>query len=365
MPDRPAILDLMQGGSPYPASSALRATLSAASVAYLTAIYTRNFFYNKGLSTSYKLPWPVVSVGNITTGGTGKTPFVLHVANHLMALGRTPCILTRGYKPPGSTSITFSDEARLLQDALGSKAHVQVNPNRHVGALQARQSYPAIDAFIMDDGFQHRRLQRDLDIVLLDASMHPGLWHALPRGMMREPASSLARASMVIITRADQVSAKFNHRLDLLEAWILKHHGKYAAGRCTHTWEGFLDARDQLLSPDALKSHNRILATCALGNPGAFFDSAKSHASPTADLKTLALPDHYAFPDWPTLNAQIFTPAKQQNACVLTTEKDWVKLKSLIPQDAFDSLPPILRPKLTLQFIHGPDPLPDALKAIL
>jgi tetraacyldisaccharide 4'-kinase len=365
MAHRPAIIDLMQGGSPYPASPLLRLGLSALSLPYLAAIKTRNLCFELGLTQSYKLPWPVISVGNITTGGTGKTPFVLHVAHHLLNLGRTPCVLTRGYNPTSNSSTPFSDEATLLQNALGSKAHVQINPNRHAGALEARQINPAIDAFVMDDGFQHRRLKRDLDIVLIDASMHPGLWHALPRGMMREPASSLARASMIVITRADQVSAKFNHRLDLLEAWIQKHHGKPAAARCTHAWQGYLDAQDQPLPHDALTSHNHILAFCALGNPDAFFASAKSHASLTATLNALALPDHQAFPDWSTLNDQIFTPAKAQNACVLTTEKDWVKLKPLIPPNALDSLPPILRPKLTLQFMSGPDPIPAALRAIL
>ncbi len=365
MPDPSAILNLMQGGSPFPASPLLRAGLHALTLPYLAAIYVRNFTFDSGLRKTKHLPHPVVSIGNITTGGTGKTPFVLHVANLLADMDRPPCILTRGYQPSANHPPGFSDEAQLLQAALGARGHVQVNPDRHAAALQALVNHPDLRAFVMDDGFQHRKLHRDLDIVLLDASMHPGLWHALPRGMMREPASSLARASMVIITRANQVSPKFNGRLDLLEAWVLKHHGRYAAGRAIHTWQGYLDALDRPQPPDALESHPRILALCALGNPNAFFDMAKSHASPTADIQTHALPDHHSFPSFQSFDTQILTPARQQNACLLTTEKDWVKLKPLIPPAALDSLPPILRPKLALEFIHGPDPIPQALKSIL
>jgi tetraacyldisaccharide 4'-kinase len=365
MADHSAILNLMQGGSPYGASPLLRTGLSLLSAGYLTGIYTRNFLFNTGLSKTYQLPWPVVSIGNITTGGTGKTPFVLLAANHLLALGRTPCVLTRGYQPSPHSPQNFSDEATLLQQSLGARGHVQVNPNRHAGALLARAQNPAIDAFVMDDGFQHRKLYRNLDIVLVDASMHPGLWHALPRGLMREGASSLARASMVIITRADQVSPKFPSGLSQLDAWVQKHHGKPPAAHAIHTWQGYLDAHDQPLPPDALKSHNHVLALCALGNPDAFFAMAKTHATPTAEIHTIALPDHHTFDSYQSLKLKVLDPAQAKNACLLTTEKDWVKLKPLIPEGALDSLPPILRPKLTLQFLHGPDPLPQALKSIL
>jgi len=149
-----------------------------------------------------RAPCPVVSVGNLTVGGTGKTPMVAYLANLLVAEGYRPLIVSRGY---GAEAGAMNEEARELADACPDVPQVQ-RPDR----LQAIRDWSAsepCDVAILDDGFQHRRLARDLDIVLIDALRPFGYGHVLPRGLLREPPAALARADLVVITHADLLGA--------------------------------------------------------------------------------------------------------------------------------------------------------------
>src|SRR5205814_1694442 len=168
----------------------------------------RNSSYSRGILRSARAARPVISVGNITTGGTGKTPVVRWLASRLRDQGKHVAILLRGYKSAGAAG---SDERELLDRLLNASTSdnpviVHANPDRVAGAAETLQKHPDVDVFVLDDGFQHRRLQRDFDLVLIDATNPFGFGHVLPRGLLREPLGGLGRASALLITRCDQVA---------------------------------------------------------------------------------------------------------------------------------------------------------------
>ena len=163
----------------------------------------------------HRLPHPTISVGNITTGGTGKTPVVRWLAERLQEQGRRPAVLMRGYRSEGG----ISDEQSLLQQQL-PEIPVIANPDRVRGAADATQKQNDIDTFILDDGFQHRRVHRDFDLVLIDATAPFGFGHILPRGSLREPLSGLRRANALLITRSSQVDV---NRLKEIEVELARH----------------------------------------------------------------------------------------------------------------------------------------------
>ena len=148
-----------------------------------------------------RLPRPVVSVGNITVGGTGKTPFVITLGEELRNKGLKVAVLTRGYKAQS----TERDEPYLIKSALPD-AQVLVSANRVKAAFESLKGPFAPDIFLLDDGFQHWRLHRDVDIVLLDCLLPFGLGEVVPLGFLREPISALARANFVVLTRSDLVA---------------------------------------------------------------------------------------------------------------------------------------------------------------
>ena len=182
---------------------------------YGALVRTRLRLYRSGLLKTENVGAPVISVGNITAGGTGKTPLVEWAARALAGEGRRACVLTRGYgraderrrvvasdgRSVLADAVECGDEPRLLAEKLLGAASVVCDRDRVAAARWAREHLGA-DAFVLDDGFQHLRIARDLDIVTLDATAPWGGGHLLPRGRLREPPGSLARADCVVITRA-------------------------------------------------------------------------------------------------------------------------------------------------------------------
>ncbi|MCK4850899.1 MAG: tetraacyldisaccharide 4'-kinase, partial [Phycisphaerae bacterium] len=192
MPNRP-YLDIINGLHKGIIASLARALLSALTLPYSLAVHLRNILYDLRILPSYSAEVPVVCVGNIACGGTGKTPMVIALVKMLQELGHRPAILTRGYK--GSAEKP-ADEVLLFAQSLPD-VPVVVNPDR-VSAAKAAAKQFDIDVLVMDDGFGHRRLSRELDIVLLAEPLEK--LRLLPRGLYREPASSLKRADIVIRT---------------------------------------------------------------------------------------------------------------------------------------------------------------------
>ncbi len=186
---------------------ALQVALWPASVVWQVIVRTRAAAYRKGAFHSKRLPGTVISVGNITAGGTGKTPMVLWLVERLHAEGKRAAVLTRGYRstPDGPGGIPQSDEVAIYRSRLQAHAELGVGANRFAsGKILSRHG---VEWFVLDDGFQHMQLARDVDIVLLDASDPFASGWMIPSGLLREPKSALARADIIVVTRSPHTPA--------------------------------------------------------------------------------------------------------------------------------------------------------------
>jgi len=309
--DQRTAIEIMSGRRRGLLPAALRAGAWVASKPYAAAAGLRRRLYRAGLFGAYQAPVPVISVGNLTTGGTGKTPMVIWLVGWLKEAGMTPAILTRGYKAVEGKS----DEAEMLWQATG--VPVVVDPDR-VGAARAAAGSGA-DVLVLDDGFQHRRLRRDLDIVLIDATCPLGFGHCLPRGLLREPLSALRDADAVVITRADSVGrqelARLSERLSSAAPGASLH-------RSGHTPTAVVVQAGRHLPPSALAGR-RLVAFCGVGNPDSFFDMLAGAGAELADR--IAFDDHVAY--GPAERARIDQAVKDAGAeAAVTTAKDRVKI---------------------------------------
>ncbi|MDP3722162.1 MAG: tetraacyldisaccharide 4'-kinase [Candidatus Omnitrophota bacterium] len=314
--------------------------LHAASVAYGGIVALRNRAYDRGWLRQADPPCRVVSVGNLTVGGTGKTACVELLARKLTAMGRRVAVLSRGYGGsrrgvswlrwddgrliadgrPLSHPDGIADEPRLLAMRLRG-VPVIVGGRRDRTAWVACRDF-ACDTVVLDDGFQHRRLRRDCEIVLIHSRMPLGGWALLPRGPMREPLSSLKRSHVIVITRADdalgQVGA-LGERLRSLnpEATLLT-----AAHQPTSLIDGLTGKPEPLQRLDG----RRVGLVSSIGDPAGF--DATIRRLQAAVSWHRAFPDHHPYrpADWQALCDQV--RASQVEALV-TTEKDWVRLKPL------------------------------------
>ena len=170
------------------------------SLVYGVIVVVTRRLYAVGILPSYKAPKTVISVGNLTVGGSGKTPLVIAIAQSLMERGLRPAILIRGYMPKGGKA-NFSDEARMLQEDLQG-VPILVGANRRK-SIEESLKHHAIDVFICDDGFQHWPLKRDLDIVAVDAGNIFGNGCLVPRGILREPVNAMKHAQIIVLTKTD------------------------------------------------------------------------------------------------------------------------------------------------------------------
>jgi len=299
------------GGAGGTAAALLRAGLLCASLPYSAVMRLRRWLYRRGVLPARSAGVPVICVGNLTTGGTGKTPMVAWVVRRLKDAGKTPAILTRGYKAVDGVS----DEAELLGHLTG--ADVVVNGDRAAGAETALAG--GADVLVMDDGYQHRRLRRDLDIVLVDAANPFGFGHCLPRGLLREPPGALRDAGAVVITRSDAVDADALERLRDRLRVLAPDCSLHAA---VHRPADVIDADGQRHPAGAL-SGRKVLAFCGIAAPDSFFGTVEALG---ADLSaTLALPDHVNYTD--AVVAEVRRAADSAGADLLvTTQKDHVKL---------------------------------------
>jgi len=266
---------------------------------------------------------PVISVGNLTVGGTGKTTIVAWLVRRLQERGRRPAVVSRGYlgragrgplvvsrgDGPLVESRVSGDEPYLLARTLPG-AVVVAGSDRVEGCRAAAEA--GADVVVLDDGFQHLRLGRDLDLVLLDAHSPFGNYRLLPAGSLREPASGLGRADVVLITRS-----RSEENFEVLERVVRRYHPDVPILRSGHRCSGFFDPDGNAVDPPA-----RVVAFCGIGNPEAFVTDLESQGVEVAAFRPFR--DHHAFSDddWKAL----VETARAHDATLLTTEKDLVRL---------------------------------------
>ena len=319
-----AIHELLSGRTTGPLAGLARAGLLAASLPYSAAMRLRRWAYRRQLPGLFsRRPHcdnriGIICVGNITTGGTGKTPMVAMIVRHLCELGRRPAILTRGYKGRGGRS----DEAQLLEQLSQGPRPVSVivNPDRVAGAQAAVAG--GADVLVMDDGFAHLRLGRDLNIVLIDALNPFGYGYCLPRGLLREPPSALADADAIVITHADQAGAD---DVDALRRKLAALSPRATMHQAAHVPACVIDAQGREQPPQTLAG-KKVFAFCGLGNPESFFETIRGLGAELSGK--LALNDHATY-DAATLEAIIRAARACGAEMLLTTQKDFVKLRSL------------------------------------
>lgn len=280
---------------------------------------------------------PVISIGNLSVGGTGKTPAVQLVCQWLLEAGRRPAIAMRGY---GSRD-GLSDEAELHRAALPG-VPLAVGPNRVQQLLHlfARPEGESVEVVVLDDGFQHRRLARQLDIVLIDATEDPFAQRLLPAGWLREPVASLARAHAVILTHADRALPA---DLSRIEAQIRNQFPHLVTVRGSHAWTELrvTERGEDRTEPLHLLRGRRYALACAIGKPEALAAQAAATFGPPAE--SLILRDHDPFA--PATVQRLQRLAEGRDA-LLVTEKDWTKLSHL-PADTWPG--PVVRPRLEMR----------------
>jgi tetraacyldisaccharide 4'-kinase len=271
----------------------------------------RVYFYEKGLFKKKRLKAAVISVGNLTVGGTGKTPMVLYLAERFLAEGKRVGILSRGYRGSAGTS----DEIELLKQRLGNRAQFGVGANRYAQGSKIEKE-AAVDVFLLDDGFQHLQLARDVDIVLWDGSKKMQKQWLLPAGTLREPISAIQRADILVVTRRVESSA--------IEATEPRKNSVF----CARTkLIGFrkLGQKDRPSTINGL-SMGPFLAFCGVGNPAAFFNDLKSWQIEPAE--TMTFRDHHRYSEFDV--STLTAGARQVGATAfITTEKDEQNLRGV------------------------------------
>jgi len=326
---------------------------------YRLIISLRYFFYKTGILQSKELPCKVISIGNITTGGTGKTPLVRFLAGTWQERGLRVLIISRGYKSKGKEAKVIydgrdllvepeeaGDEALMLSQVLPGVPIITGIDRYSAGQLALAEFQPEI--ILLDDGFQHWQLARDKDLVLIDASNPFGYEHLLPRGLLREPLTALKRADLFLLTKINAVKEE-----ELLQ--IVKRLKKYnsRAGIFMARYENKAlrlyqeEGETQLLAADYLQG-KKVLALSGIGNPASFQQSLEECGGEV--IHHFIYPDHYQFTDqdiedilnWPCWKAELTDTERDSEASnkgteeeaglekvdlLVTTEKDLARLK--------------------------------------
>jgi tetraacyldisaccharide 4'-kinase len=292
-----------------------RSGLWGAGLLYGGAVRLRNALYDRGWLQVSRVEVPVISVGNLTVGGTGKTPCVEYVARFYRGLDLRVAILSRGYGAQAGPN----DEALVLERNLADVPHLQ-GANRAALAATAVEELES-EVLVLDDGFQHRPLARDLDLVLVDATNPWGHGHLLPRGLLREPRIGLRRADMIVLTRCDQVGTLERGRLRE-ELARLAEHAEVA--ETEHRPLEWLNA-DGCTAPLTMTAHRPVAAFCGIGNPDAFRRTLELLGSTPADFRVY--PDHHAYTRADVDELRTWAGRQPPEAVVVTTQKDLVKLR--------------------------------------
>jgi tetraacyldisaccharide 4'-kinase len=309
--------DLVSGRRKGIVASFLRGFFRIAEIPYTLVVAQRNRGYDSGRIRATRVSVPVISIGNLTMGGTGKTPMVAWLVRWLEERQVNAAIVSRGY---GAKDDLPNDEAQELERLLPDTPHFQ-NPDRIVAAQAAIDQFD-VDAIVLDDGFQHRRLYRNLDIVLIDSLQPYGFNHVFPRGSLREPLASLARADFAVLTRSEcispeeraQIRATYK-RLATKTEWI----------EATHRATGLVSTLGDV-QPVELLQNRKTLAFCGIGNPDGFRRTLEEVGCHPVVCKEFS--DHHEFVKGDLLALQQSAESSEAELLVCT-QKDLVKIEQL------------------------------------
>jgi len=327
---------VVRGTARDPAAFLLRRALWLARLPYGLGVWWRNRRFDRGHNV-HRAGVPVICVGNLTVGGTGKTPCVEYVAKLLRKHDVQVAILSRGYGAEGGRN----DEAMVLEENLPDVPHYQGADRVALATTAIEES--EVEVLVLDDGFQHRRLARDLDIVLIDATDPWGGGYLLPRGGLREPRSSLCRAGFVVLTRCDAVDAA---QVEQLEKEVRGIAPGLSVARTVHAPMELTNGCEQK-SAESLRDQS-VGAFCGIGNPQAF---RQTLAGIGADVRAFReFPDHHPYRREDVDDLQKWAGELPASTAIVTTQKDWVKLR--IAELAGR---PLWAVRIGLQFTQGQD----------
>ena len=298
------------------------------SLLYGWVVRLRTYVYCAGLFPVHRLSCPVISVGNITVGGTGKTPLVMALAEGLMKHGIPVAVLTRGYRGSGPSGSLVSDGKHVLlsPEESGDEPYLMARTLKGVPILIGKDRFRngqhalqrfGVRGFLLDDGFQHIELYRDLDIILIDASLGFGDHHLLPRGILREPLDHLRRAHLFVLTKVESPEAcqPIETRLRQVHPNPIIFHSHYEP-------VGLIGPPEEWSDVQTLQG-KRVLALSGIANPHYFISLLRKIGAEVVSEEVY--PDHHSYTAEDV--ASIIKKAGGMD-CIVTTEKDMVKLRN-------------------------------------
>ena len=344
--DEAAFLRLVRGESRGAIASAARLGLAIVGGGYGLGVAARNTAFDRGWKASHRSEVPVISIGNLTLGGTGKTPMVEWVARRLRERGLRVAILSRGYGQAGG----LNDEGRVLEDNLPDVPHLQ-------GADRVALAKIAVEelesqAIVLDDGFQHRRLARNLDLVLLDALDPFGLGRIFPRGLLREPVGSLRRAGVVVLSRADLIDQSARAAV---RAEAERRAGSLRWAEARHAPRDLIDAEGRGIPLSILEGAS-VAAFCGIGNPEGFRRTLSGLGVTLVGFRSF--PDHHPYTAHDV--AELASWSRGLGASLaLTTQKDSVKLRT-----ATLGALPLHALRIGLDFLAGEETVEGAIDSL-
>ncbi|HOW57452.1 MAG TPA: tetraacyldisaccharide 4'-kinase [Smithellaceae bacterium] len=307
----------------------VKAIAYALSLFYHLVINLRNRLYDAGIFPAVKLPCPVISVGNITVGGTGKTPTVIMLARQLSEKGWKPAILSRGYGGSSSHSVnvvadgkkillsakTAGDEPLLIAETL-KDIPVLTGTSRIATGRAAVEKYGA-NVLLCDDAFQHRRIYRDINLVLLDSAAPLGNGYLLPRGSLREPSAALKRADALILTRVEENVPADNEIVKLAQI------NQTPLFRGRHVAREVIRREREMSLPLTYLAGKKVCAFCGIAQPQSFKKMIGAAGAQIASLDIF--PDHHRY-EINELEGIINKFTESGADFILTTEKDGARL---------------------------------------
>ncbi len=350
------LLKIISGQKHGVLPSMIRCLLRIFESCYATCVQTNNWLFDHQIRKIESVSVPVISIGNLTTGGTGKTPMVAWLVRWLVEQGERPAILSRGYgspRPgvPNDEAVELAWRFRTLSEPI---PHFQ-QPDRVASARRAVTEVHA-SCLVLDDGFQHRRLARDFDIVLLDATVPFGFDHLLPRGLLREGVENLKRADWVILSRANAVDT--NRRMEIYHqiSSIVPENRWVEVDFCPSVYQ---NTSGQTIPIESLDGQ-QVAAFCGIGNPSAFFHGTLDSCHVQL-IDTQTYPDHHRYTqnDIDTLTKWVHDQPRRPSA-ILCTMKDMVKLEGIFHLDQV----PLYAVVVDVQWIKGKDLLIQSLQPL-